>query len=134
MPVWAVAFCPQGHYFASCGQVGLFRSHGELTDQPLQFQDKTARLWVTENSTCVRVFAGHFSGVDCLTFHPNSNYLATGSSDRCVRLWDCVTGLCVRLMTGHKDAVACLAFSADGRCGRTRDEQSSPIEHKQATV
>jgi WD40 repeat protein len=35
-------------------------------------------------------------------FHPNSNYVATGSSDRSLRLWDCVTGSCVRLMTGHK--------------------------------
>ena len=59
-----VKFSPAGDYFASCGQ------------------DKTARLWVTESSSCVRVFAGHFSGVDCLAFHPNANYIATGSSDR----------------------------------------------------
>ena len=50
----------------------------------------------------------------CL-FHPNSNYVATGSSDRSVRLWDCVTGNCVRLMTGHKGTVSALSFSIDGR-------------------
>jgi len=48
-------------------------------------------------------------------FHPNSNYIATGSSDRSVRLWDCVTGNCVRLMTGHKGTVSALCFSIDGR-------------------
>lgn len=48
-------------------------------------------------------------------FHPNSNYVATGSSDRTVRLWDCVTGCQVRLMTGHKAPIYSLAFSAEGR-------------------
>lgn len=37
-----------------------------------------------------------------MQFHPNSNYVATGSSDRTVRLWDCSTGVQVRIMTGHK--------------------------------
>ena len=46
------------------------------------------RLWTTEQSQCVRIFVGHFSDVDCLTFHPNNNYVASGSSDRSVRLWD----------------------------------------------
>ena len=58
---------------------------------------------------------GHFSDVDCITFHPNSNYVASGSSDRSVRIWDCLNGNCVRLMTGHKDAVSAVAFSNDGR-------------------
>lgn len=48
-------------------------------------------------------------------FHPNSNYVATGSSDMTVRLWDCVTGSQVRLMTGHKAPIYSLAFSAEGR-------------------
>ena len=43
--------------------------------------------------------------MDCLAFHPNCNYVGTGSSDRSLRLWDCVTGNCVRLMTGHKSTV-----------------------------
>lgn len=53
--------------------------------------------------------------MDCLAFHPNCNYVGTGSSDRSLRLWDCVTGHCVRLMTGHKSTVLCLSFSPDGR-------------------
>ena len=35
-------------------------------------------------------------------FHPNGNYIATGSCDRSVRLWDLLTGQCVRILTGHK--------------------------------
>ena len=73
------------------------------------------RLWTTEQSQCVRIFVGHFSDVDCLTFHPNNNYVASGSSDRSVRLWDGLTGNCVRLMTGHKAAISAVEFSVDGR-------------------
>jgi len=68
-PVWQVKFSHHGHYFVSCGH------------------DKTVKLWTTEQSSCLRVFVGHFSDVDCVAFHPNSNYVASGSSDRSVRLW-----------------------------------------------
>ena len=51
----------------------------------------------------------------CVQFDPNSNYVATSSSDRSIRLWDCLNGQCVRLMTGHKDNVHVLAFENSGR-------------------
>ena len=68
-PVWQVKFSSHGHYFVSCGH------------------DKTVKLWTTEQSSCLRIFVGHFSDVDCVAFHPNSNYVASGSGDRSVRLW-----------------------------------------------
>ncbi len=40
--------------------------------------------------------------VQCCQFHPNGNYIATGSCDRSVRLWDILSGQCVRIFTGHK--------------------------------
>lgn len=36
--------------------------------------------------------AGHQSDVDVVSWHPNSQYVATGSSDRTVRLWDVSNG------------------------------------------
>lgn len=53
--------------------------------------------------------------MQCIQFHPNSNYIATGSSDRIVCLWDCVAGTNVRFMTGHKSPIHVLAFSICGR-------------------
>ena len=38
----------------------------------------------------------------CCQFHPNGNYVATGSSDRMIRLYDILNGSCVRVLTGHK--------------------------------
>lgn len=60
--VWQVKFANQGYYFVSCGH------------------DKTLRLWTTEHWQCVRIFVGHLSDVDCVAFHPNSNYVASGIS------------------------------------------------------
>ena len=48
------------------------------------------------------MFSGHLADVTCTRFHPNSNYVATGSSDRTIRLWDVLSGNCVRIFTGHK--------------------------------
>jgi transcription initiation factor TFIID subunit 5 len=121
-PVWDVEWGPGGVYFASGGR------------------DRTARLWVAERTSALRMFVGHLGDVDvspwpvlpsrsiweadlvplpfsqCLKFHPNSLYLATGSSDRTCRLWDIQRGACVRLFVGHHDnAVSTVAISPDGR-------------------
>ena len=82
--------------------------------------DRTARVWSTDHTQPLRILAGHYNDVhvsliclcshittalghmQCLKFHPNGNYVATGSGDLSVRLWDVSTGQCVRLFTGHK--------------------------------
>ena len=121
-PVWDVEWGPRGVYFATASR------------------DRTARLWTTERIAAVRIFAGHLSDVDvsasisrqkrvsvctvfnsnvdglqCVKFHPNSLYLATGSSDRTCRLWDVQKGTCVRVFAGHSGAVSTVAISPDGR-------------------
>jgi transcription initiation factor TFIID subunit 5 len=53
--------------------------------------------------------------LQCVRFHPNSLYLATGSSDWTARLWDVQRGACVRVFIGHQGSVSSLAISPDGR-------------------
>lgn len=59
-------------------------------------------LWATDHYQPLRMFSGHLADITCTRFHPNSNYVATGSSDRAIRLWDVLNGNCVRIFTGHK--------------------------------
>lgn len=99
------------------------------------------RVWLSERVAAVRVLAGHGSDVNvcsfcqlfspspslllltigkrkkkqCIKFHPNSLYIATGSSDRTCRLWDIQKGTCVRVFVGHRGSVTCIAMSPDGK-------------------
>jgi WD40 repeat protein len=45
-PVWDVKWSPVGIYFATASR------------------DRTARLWSTDRTSCLRIYAGHLSDVD----------------------------------------------------------------------
>ena len=62
----------------------------------------------------LRILCGHISDVEVLEWHPNSHYVATGSSDKQVRLWKVETGECVRLMFILSGAVRSLCFTKNG--------------------
>ena len=61
----------------------------------------------------VITFEGHLSDVDVVKFHPNTNYIATGSTDKSCRLWDVTTGECVRVFEGTVRP-ACCPFGVSG--------------------
>ena len=60
-PIWDVKWCGVGHYFASASN------------------DCTARVWAMDEAQPRRVMVGHLADVDCVAWHPNTNYIATGS-------------------------------------------------------
>lgn len=94
-PVWDVRCSPVGHYFASA-------SH-----------DRTARVWAVDQADPLRIMAGHLSDVDCVRWHPNCNYIATGSSDKTVRSTTACSGgtLALRSASGARDSEASLSPS-----------------------
>lgn len=97
-PVWSVSSAPCGYYFASAGS------------------DYTARIYATDRSTCVRVLSGHVSpNVNCVTWHPNCNYVVTASDDKTCRMWDIQTGRCVRLLSGSSSGLNLVRVSPSGR-------------------
>lgn len=61
----------------------------------------------------------------CVQWHVNCNYIATGSSDKTVRLWDVQSGECMRIFTGHCGMVLSLAMSSDGRYMASGDEDGA---------
>uniref|UniRef100_A0A0R3WJF2 WD_REPEATS_REGION domain-containing protein n=1 Tax=Hydatigena taeniaeformis TaxID=6205 RepID=A0A0R3WJF2_HYDTA len=110
LPIWCVDWAPAyGHYIVTGSS------------------DRTARLYACDHAPQpLRIFTGHKADVTAVAFHPNINYLGTGSADRAVRLFDVRSGKGVRLYTGHKGSVQCLTFSPCGRylasggwCGAT---------------
>jgi WD40 repeat protein len=54
--------------------------------------------------------------IDCLTFSPDGNLLATGGErSNGVRIWDMETGSLRAAYAGHTDEVRAITFSRDGR-------------------
>ena len=68
------------------------------------------------NDTCIRTIdVQSRCCVESVTFSPDGQYLASGSSDSTVKLWCVETGECTRTMEGHNHVVNSVAFSPDGQ-------------------
>ncbi|KAL3795937.1 hypothetical protein HJC23_002208 [Cyclotella cryptica] len=97
-PIWSVSSAPCGYYFASAGS------------------DYTARIWCTERCSPLRVLSGHISpSVNCVTWHPNCNYVVTASDDKTCRMWDIQTGKCVRILAGSSRGLNVVRVSPSGK-------------------
>jgi transcription initiation factor TFIID subunit 5 len=97
-PIWSVSSAPSGYYFASAGS------------------DYTARIWSTDRCSPLRVLSGHISpSVNCVTWHPNCNYVLTASDDKTCRMWDIQTGNCVRILAGSSRGLNLVRVSPSGR-------------------
>jgi len=79
------------------------------------------RLWLWHD-------AGHQSDVDVVQWHPNSHYVATGSSDRSIRLWDIRDASTARVFVGHRSpvsqpaALSLMQIACKNASGTTRHE------------
>lgn len=96
-PIWDCRFAPSGYYFATCGG------------------DTTGKIWTTDRPAPVRSLVGHLSSVNCVAWHPNVNYVVTGSDDKTCRMWDVQTGRCVRVLTGFHGWVTSLEVCPSGK-------------------
>lgn len=114
-------------------------------------RDLTARLWSTEREHPLQTYIGHTQDVDvnihfpfdlsshhskafsiafpnfafqAIAFHPNGNYIATGSTDLTVRLWDVTSGKLLRVFIDCHLPVNCVSFSPDGKYLAAAGEES----------
>lgn len=125
--VTAISFSPDGESFVSCGEDGtLLLRDGQLQENP------------------IRISQPNESNVRAIAFTPDSQTLASGSSDHQVYVWDLATvrniatesareinvesignqlilqgkptkALIGRVLQGHWGSVECLVFSSDGK-------------------
>jgi WD40 repeat protein len=95
---WEVAFQPGAALLA-----------GGSTDQP-QLQ-----LWKVPELEPLRSFGAHTESIEALAWHPEGQWLASGSRDRTVKIWDSESGRELHTLASHDGWVWDLAWSPDGR-------------------
>ena len=94
--VEAIAFTADDRYIASGGN------------------DRTIRIWRTDDGQLVRTMFGHTSAIKVIAFSPQGHYLASGARDGKIKIWDWQTGLEIKTLQGHTNVLTDLAWSPDG--------------------
>jgi len=77
-------------------------------------QDKTIRLWKSEDLTPMATLSGHKRGVWKVVFSPVDRTLCSSSGDKTLRIWSMVDYSCLRTFEGHTASVLCCKFIAHG--------------------
>uniref|UniRef100_A0A1B0A4P0 WD_REPEATS_REGION domain-containing protein n=1 Tax=Glossina pallidipes TaxID=7398 RepID=A0A1B0A4P0_GLOPL len=80
----------------------------------------TARLWSLEKEFPLITYAGHTQDVECVAFHLNGTYIATGS----LRLWCVTSGKLMPVFADCKQPICSLAFSPHGKMLAAGGEES----------
>jgi WD40 repeat protein len=95
VPAVSVVYSPDGSTFVSGGRDSI-------------------RVWNAHTGELLKTFTGYTGSVNSVCFSPDSNTLASGSTDNGIRVWDAHTGKPLKTLTGHTDWVDSVVFSPDG--------------------
>lgn len=77
-------------------------------------QDKSIRLWRSEDLAPVATLSGHKRGVWKVAFSPIDRALCSSSGDKTLRLWSMADYTCLRTFEGHTASVLCCRFISQG--------------------
>ena len=72
-------------------------------------------LYDLQSGEALKLLMPHTSNVSAIAFSPNSNILASGSTDNIVRLWDIDSGELLHTFIGHIGGIFDIVFSPDGK-------------------
>lgn len=110
--VKAIAFSPDGEWFATASGGSALASTGTFSGKPMPGE---LRIWDTGTGKMVRQFGRRADPYMSLTISPDGRQLVTCGIDHAIRIWDSQTGEEVRVLNGHTAAVQEVAFSPNGR-------------------
>ena len=99
-PMRGVSFSPDGTRL-----VTAFYSGGN---------ERGAIVWDVMKGVPLGTLSGHGGRVDCATYSPDGQLIATGSDDQRIKLWDAETGDELGQLEGHISLVRAIAFNRDG--------------------
>jgi periodic tryptophan protein 2 len=71
-------------------------------------------VWEWQSESYVLKQQGHYYDVNCLSFSPDGQVLATGGDDGKVKLWNTTTGFCFVTFTNHTAPVTACHWSGVG--------------------
>lgn len=77
-------------------------------------QDKTAKLWDSNELNLLGVFRGHRRGVWSVRFSPVDQIVATSAADSTIRLWNINDMTCLKNFEGHDSSVLRIEFVSNG--------------------
>ena len=114
-----IAYSPDGTQLAVRSSIGIW-------------------LYDVHTSGEINLLAGHTDSVNAMAYSPDSQTLASGSSDKTIRLWDAVTGEHKQTLEGHTGEIRSIVYTPDGHTlasgswsGEIRLWDAVTGEHKQ---
>lgn len=77
-------------------------------------QDKTIKLWSSEDLSLLGTLKGHKRGIWCVKFSPVDQVLLSASADCSIKLWSLTELNCLKTLEGHSSSVLKADFISKG--------------------
>ncbi|KAI8925529.1 quinon protein alcohol dehydrogenase-like superfamily [Entophlyctis helioformis] len=72
-------------------------------------------VWEWQSESYVLKQQGHDHDMNCLTYSPDGQFIATGGDDAKVKLWNTQTGFCFVTFTEHSGGISAIEFARRGQ-------------------
>lgn len=76
---------------------------------------RTIQLWQINSPQITSTLEGHSSTITCISFSPNSEFIASGSEDKSVIVWNVQMATSSFSFKGHTAAIHCAVIMMDSR-------------------
>ncbi|KAJ6826880.1 periodic tryptophan protein 2-like protein [Iris pallida] len=73
-------------------------------------------VWEWRSESYILKQQGHYFDVNCVSYSPDSQMLATGADDNKVKVWTVSSGFCFVTFSEHTNAVTAVHFMANNHC------------------